>query len=83
MKTKNWICFIVVMTVVLFSEICFAFDDGDFQYWSKANIRFDIDRNWSFIFEEEFRLGDDGWHLLFMCHNLIAHKGLNIFQHGK
>jgi len=60
MKARNWMCFVVtVMAVLSISEICFAFDDGDFQYWSTAKFSFDIDKDWKFTFAEEFRLGDD------------------------
>ena len=64
MKAGNSTCFVVtVIAVLLISEICFAFDDGDFQYWSTAKFSFDIDKDWKITFEEEFRLGDDAGHL--------------------
>jgi len=60
MEAKNWTCFVItVIAVLLISEICFAFDDGDFQYWSKASASFDIHKDWKFTFAEEFWLGDD------------------------
>lgn len=60
MKVRNWVFFVVTaMTVLLSGEVCFASDDGDFQYWSKAGVSFDIDKDWEFTFEEEFRFGDD------------------------
>jgi len=71
MKVKNWACFVVtVITVVLISEICFAFDDEGFQYWSTAGFSFDIDKDWKVTFEEEFRLGDDGGHLYYQHSDL-------------
>ena len=64
MRARNWSCFVAaVMTVVLISEICFASDDGDFQYWSTASVSFDIDKDWKFTFKEEFRLKESGGHL--------------------
>lgn len=66
MKAKNWTCFVIaVITVLSIREICFATDDGDFQYWSSANVSLDIDKDWTFIFEEEFRLGGDAGHLYY------------------
>lgn len=60
MRARNWTRFAVTaITVVLISEICFASDDGDFQYWSKAKFSFDINKDWEATFEEEFRLEDD------------------------
>jgi len=59
-KAGNRARFVVtVITVALISEVCLAFDDGDFQYWSKTGVSFDINKDWRFTFEEEFKLGDD------------------------
>jgi len=53
-------CFITVLVCVGFlSGPCFAFDDGDFQWWSSAGASFDINKDWKCSFEEEFRFGDD------------------------
>jgi len=54
---------IVVISVALFSEVCLASSDGDFEYWSKASVAFDIDKDWTVTFEEEFRLRDGGGNL--------------------
>jgi len=63
MRVRNWGCFVVtVVTIVLISEVCFASDDGDLQYWSTAGVSFDIDKDWKFKFEEEFRFGDNAGH---------------------
>jgi hypothetical protein len=40
-------------------EPCFAFDDGDFQYWSSAKVSFDINKDWQCNFEQEYKFGDD------------------------
>ena len=64
MKTRNWCCFyLTVVTIVLISDICFAYDDGDLQYWSTASASFDIDKDWKFTFKEEFRFKESGGHL--------------------
>ena len=66
MKVRKWACFVVTaITVVLISKVCFASDDGDFQYWSTGDLSFDIDKDWKFIFQEEFRLGESGGHLYY------------------
>ena len=66
MKIKNWSCFIVtVIAIVLISEVCFAYDDEGFQWWSTAGVSYDINKDWKVTFEEEFRLGDDGGHLYY------------------
>ena len=60
MKTGNSTCFVVAaISILLIAQICFAFDDGDFQYWSSADASLDIDKDWKVTFREEFRLGDD------------------------
>jgi len=64
MKVKSWVCLVVaIVTIALISDTCFAYDDGDFQYWSKAGVSFDIDKDWKFAFEEEFRFKESGGHL--------------------
>ncbi|NQU94682.1 MAG: DUF2490 domain-containing protein [Candidatus Omnitrophica bacterium] len=51
--------FFVALTVILFlSGACFAFDDGDFQYWNTENISYKINEDWKIKVEEEFRFGD-------------------------
>jgi len=66
MKAKNWPCFVATVIAVLFiSEFCFAYDDTGFQWWSKAGVSYDINKDWKVTFEEEFKLGDDGGHLYY------------------
>jgi hypothetical protein len=54
---------IAVISIALVSEVCLASSDGDFEYWSKASVAFDIDKDWTLTFEEEFRLRDGGGNL--------------------
>ena len=66
MKARNRICSIAAaIAILLISEVCFAFDDGDFQYWSNANASVKLNKNWTAVFEEELRLGDDGGRLYY------------------
>lgn len=78
MKTGNRTCFAAaVITIVLISGVCFAYDDEGFQYWSTANVTFDSDKDWKITFEEEFRFGDDGGHLYYQHSDLgFVYKSL-------
>ena len=58
------------------SGLCFAFDDGDFQYWNAAGVSFDINKDWGCSFEEEFRFGDDAGELYYQHSDLgFVYKG--------
>jgi len=61
-KTSTFICS-TIGGLILFSGVCFGFDDGDFQYWSTAKVSFDLNKDWKMDFSEEFRFGDDGGEL--------------------
>ena len=64
--SKITICFIAALICAGFlSGPCFAFDDGDFQYWSSAKVSFDINKDWQCNFEEEFKFGDDAGELYY------------------
>lgn len=63
-KVANYFLFALIFTG-FFSGRCFGFDDEGFQYWSTASTSFDIDKDWRFTFNEEFRLGDDGGNLYY------------------
>ena len=78
MKAGNWTYFAAaVITIVLISGVCFAYDDEGFQYWSTANVTFDSDKDWKITFEEEFRFGDDGGHLYYQHSDLgFVYKSL-------
>lgn len=67
MKIRNRLCSVAIIIVVLISEICFASDGRDFEYWSSVGVCFDINKDWEFTFEEEFKVGDDAGRLY--CHN--------------
>ncbi|MCJ7779167.1 MAG: DUF2490 domain-containing protein [Sedimentisphaerales bacterium] len=66
MKTRDKVCFVAAaMIAVVTSGICFASDDGDFQYWSTADVSFDINKDWKFTFQEELRFGESGRRLYY------------------
>ena len=59
MKTKKRMLFTVTAIITILSgEICFAVDDGDFQYWSSVGFSFDINKDWKAIVAEELRMGE-------------------------
>jgi len=59
-------CLIAVFVCAgLLNGPCFAFDDGDFQWWTSAGASFDINKDWKCNFEEEFRFGDDAGELYY------------------
>ena len=63
MKIRRAVFFAALLAVVFVGEICFAADEGDFQWWSTAGLSFDISKDWGFTFKEEFRLGESAGHL--------------------
>ena len=75
--SKITTCFLAALICGgLLSGPCFAFDDGDFQYWSTADGSFDINKDWKCSFEEEFRFGDDAGELYYHHSDLgFVYKG--------
>jgi len=66
MATRNWYHVVVMpIVVVLPNRVYGGFNDGDFQYWSSAKVRFDINKDWYGTVEEEFRIGDDAERLYY------------------
>jgi hypothetical protein len=66
MRTRNRVCFVVAaMIIAATGEICFASSDGSLQYWGTTGASFDINKEWKFAVEEEFRLGDDADELFY------------------
>jgi hypothetical protein len=64
MTTRSKMCFVIAaIAVVLSSRVCFSADEGDFQWWSTADLSFDISKDWGFTFKEEFRLKENAGHL--------------------
>jgi len=78
MRQENRRHFVIaVISIALFSEVCLASSDGDFEYWSSVGFDFDIDKDWTVIFEEEFRLGDGAGNLYWHHSDLgLVYKGL-------
>lgn len=61
MAISSRVCFVAaVLAVLLAGGVCFAADDGDFQWWSTARLSFDINKDWGFTFKEELRFEESG-----------------------
>jgi hypothetical protein len=77
MKGVNVIITLTI-SIMSFTGICFAADDGDFQYWNNESISWKLDENWKAGFEEELRLGDNGGNLYYAHSDLgLTYSGLS------
>jgi len=47
------------LIILLSSYRCYAFDDGDFQYWNTESIEAKFNKDWKIKVAEEFRFGDN------------------------
>lgn len=65
MNLRKWIFTAALAIFLSVYQSCFAFNNGDFQYWSGANASVGIYKNWKAVFEEEFRLGDNAERLFY------------------
>jgi hypothetical protein len=57
--------FVVLVSVVCHNGICFAFSDGDFQFWNTVGASFDVNKDWSVAVEEQLKFGNDAGHLYY------------------
>ena len=58
LQNRKVFVFAIVAMMLLLTKACFAFEDGDFQYWSTASLAYKIRKNWKIKVEEELRFGD-------------------------
>jgi hypothetical protein len=66
-----------VITVSFFSGNCFAFPDGDVQFWQTVGASFDLNKNWTVEVQEHLKLGHDAGHLYLHQTDLgFVYKGL-------
>lgn len=76
MKIRSQILTAVVL-VLISTNACFGFDDKGFQYWAVTKASLDINKEWKAVFEEEFKLGDDGGNLYYRHSDIgFVYKGL-------
>jgi len=68
---------ILVIFIVFCLKICFASDDGEFQYWNTESVSTKLNDDWKIRLEEELRLGDDGGNLYYQHSDLgFTYSGL-------
>lgn len=74
----NKIVFLSISVVsLMYGSICFAFDDGDFQYWNTESVTWKIDDDWKMGLEEELRFGDDASNLYYHRTDLsVTYSGI-------
>ncbi len=56
---KSILLFISLIYVAFFSNVLYAYDDGDFQFWISQSISGKINDSWSMKLTNEERFGDD------------------------
>jgi len=62
---------------LLLPEVCFAADDGDFQYWNTESVSWEANDNLKIKLEEEFRFGNDASTLYYQHSDLgVTYSGL-------
>lgn len=49
----------IIGLIANYNNSCFAFDDGDFQFWNSESLSWKVDENYNLGLEEEFRYGDN------------------------
>ncbi|UCC95870.1 MAG: DUF2490 domain-containing protein [Candidatus Omnitrophota bacterium] len=68
----------IVLFFTAFSGNCYAFDNGDFQYWNTESVSWKPNDDWKTTLEEEFRLGDDGGNLYYQHSDLsVTYSGFS------
>ena len=65
----------LVLVVLSLNSICFAIDDGDFQYWSTWGTSVKLNDDWKVTVEEELRYSSDRGNLYY-THTDIGVVGL-------
>ncbi len=59
-----------------FQNIALAAESGDLQWWATTGLIFDLDKDWSVSFEEEFRLENDAGNIFYQHTDLgLTYKG--------
>ena len=70
-------CIFAAIFAALYTHPAYADDKSGFQYWSTADAVVNINKDWKTVFEQEFRLGDDGGHLYYHHSDIaLIYKGL-------
>lgn len=56
---------VILASFALHIGICFASDDGDFQFWSSVSASFDVNKDWIVTVEEQLKFRNDAGHLYY------------------
>ncbi len=77
--SKISICFFVILIYSgTFSGVCFAGKSGNLEYWQTSGISFDINKDFTFAVQEEFRTGRHNGNPYLHNVNLdLIYKGLD------
>ncbi|MBL7132052.1 MAG: DUF2490 domain-containing protein [Candidatus Omnitrophica bacterium] len=74
---KDYFFLSILVFLVSFCSFCFAFDDGDYQYWNTESVSWKINDDWKMSLEEEFRFGDNGSNLYYQHSDLgLIYSGI-------
>jgi len=74
---RNVLFMAALTIVVLVAPICFGYEDEGFQWWTTTSATVDLNDNWKCVFDQEFRLGDDGGNLYYEHSDLgLVYSGL-------
>ena len=76
--SKRTLCLVLLAALALscFQNIALAAESGDLQWWTATGLNFDLDKDWSVSFEEEFRLENDAGNIFYQHTDLgLTYKG--------
>lgn len=67
----------VLVSIAYHNETCFAFTDGDFQFWSTTGVSCNVNKDWKVAVEEKLKFVHDAGHLRYHHTDLgFTYKGL-------
>ena len=77
LKIIKKFAFAIGFFLTIFLCNCYAFDDGDFQYWNSESISVKLKKNWKIELGEEFRFGDVAGNFYYQHSDLgLTYSGL-------
>ncbi len=77
MFSKKIVAFTLTAIFVLGTQLSFAFDDGDFQYWNTESVSWKVNEDLKVKLEEEFRFGDNAEDFYYQHSDLgLSYSGL-------
>jgi hypothetical protein len=58
---------LIICFDLLVASLVFAYQDGDWQFWSSGSVQGDLAESWMVRLEQQFRLGDNMAELYYHC----------------